>query len=48
MRDHLAANLLTDPPPHLVFQALLAQNLMSFTEFASRSGHRKTVASGFR
>jgi hypothetical protein len=32
MRDHLAA--LTDPPPHLVFQALLAQNLMSFTEFA--------------
>jgi predicted phage terminase large subunit-like protein len=25
---------LTDPPPHLVFQALLAQNLMAFTEFA--------------
>src|SRR6266481_7464632 len=34
MRDHLAADLLTDPPPHLVFQALLAQNLMAFTEFA--------------
>jgi hypothetical protein len=32
MRDHLAA--LTDPPPYLVFQALLAQNLMAFTEFA--------------
>ena len=34
MRDHLAADLLTDPPPLLVLQALLAQNLMSFTEFA--------------
>ena len=34
MRDHLAADLLTDRPPHLVLQALLAQNLMSFTEFA--------------
>src|SRR5262249_61535568 len=32
MRDHLAA--LTDPPPDLVFQALLAQNLMAFTELA--------------
>src|SRR5262245_50645553 len=32
MRDHLAA--LIDPPPDLVFQALLAQNLMAFTEFA--------------
>src|SRR5262245_44102475 len=32
MRDHLAA--LTHPPPDLVFQALLAQNLMAFTEFA--------------
>jgi hypothetical protein len=34
MRDPLAADLLTDPPPRLVFQALLAQNLMAFTEFA--------------
>lgn len=34
MRDPLAADLLTDPPPHLVFQALLAQNLMAFTAFA--------------
>ena len=34
MRDPLAADLLTDPPPHLVLQALLAQNLMAFTEFA--------------
>src|SRR3954451_14640037 len=34
MRDHLAADLFTDPSPHVVFQALLAQDLMSFTEFA--------------
>jgi hypothetical protein len=34
MRDHLVADLLIDPPPHLVFQALLPQNLMAFTEFA--------------
>ena len=34
MRDPLAADLLTDPPPHLVFQALLAQNLVAFTAFA--------------
>src|SRR5262245_58105860 len=32
MRDHLAA--LIDPPPDLVLQALLTQNLTAFTEFA--------------
>ena len=34
MRNDLAADLLADPPPHLVFQALLTQNLTAFTEFA--------------
>ena len=35
MRDHSDADPLTEYPPlHLVFQAVLAQDLMAFTEFA--------------
>jgi predicted phage terminase large subunit-like protein len=34
VRTTLAADSLTDPPPHLVLQALLAQDLMAFTAFA--------------
>jgi hypothetical protein len=34
MRDSLHPDLLADCPPHIVFQAALAENLMTFTEFA--------------
>src|SRR4029079_5891559 len=34
MRIPFAADSLTDPPPQLVLQALIAQDLMAFTEFA--------------
>src|SRR5262249_12502437 len=36
MHNALDAGHLADFPPHVVFQALLANNLTSFTEFAFR------------
>jgi hypothetical protein len=34
MRDSLHSGVVTDCPPHIVFQAALAENLMAFTAFA--------------